>query len=149
MITLLNDYYRIDKMAVHGHTTLFDITLLPDYDAYKGHFPGHPVAPAVCSIQMMRECAAQLAGQPLFLSTITKCRFSAMITPSTTPQLQLRIQLIKSPSHSDRPLPEDAATKDAASEEVNADMTYILHASLFDDSTTFIEFKGELTTVQK
>ena len=125
MITLLNDYYRIDKMAVHGHTTLFDITLLPDYGAYKGHFPGHPVAPAVCSIQMMRECAAQLAGQPLFLSTITKCRFSAMITPSTTPQLQLQMKLI------------------------NADMTYILHATLLDDSTTYIEFKGELTTVQK
>ena len=123
MITLLNDYYRIDKKTIHGDATLFDITLLPGYDAYEGHFPCHPVAPAVCSIQMMKECAAQLAGRPLFLSTITKCRFSAMITPSTTPQLQLRMKLI------------------------NADMTYILQATLLDDSTTYIEFKGELTTV--
>ena len=122
-LTLLNDYYRIDKQVDNGDEALFGITLLPDYAAYKGHFPGNPISPGVCNIQMIKECAEQFAGKRLLLSTIKKCRFSAMITPLTTPQLQLRVQLLK------------------------AEKLYNVCATLFDATTTYIEFKGEFTAI--
>ena len=122
-LTLLNDYYRIDKQVADGDETLFGITLLPDFIAYKGHFPGNPVSPGVCNIQMIKECAEQLTCKRLFLPYIAKCRFSAVITPLTTPQLQLRMRLIK------------------------AETAYHLHATLFDDTTTYIAFKGEFTAI--
>jgi len=120
---LLNDYYRIDMRIAIGDEALFRITLLPDYVAYKGHFPGNPISPGVCNIQMIKECVEQFAGKRLFLSTIKKCRFSAMITPLTTPQLQLRVQLLK------------------------AEKLYNVCATLFDATTTYIEFKGEFTAI--
>ena len=118
----MKGYYKIDHRDVEGNESLFSIRLLPDYCAYAGHFPGNPVSPGVCNIQMIKECAESLTGQRLFLAFINKCRFSAVVTPQTTPQLQLRMHLSK------------------------AEDLYKVRATLFDDSTTYVDFNGELKT---
>ena len=112
-------YYQIDSRKDEGDATLFSVTLLPDYNAYTGHFPDNPVAPGVCNIQMIKDCAELLTGRRLLLAYIDKCKFSAMLSPQTTPQLSLRMQLSE---------------------------TYKVRATLFDSTTTYLEFKGELTT---
>lgn len=125
MKTLLNDYYRIDSQTAVGNEILFRVTLLPEYCAYAGHFPGNPVSPGVCNIQMVKECAVQLTGQPLFLCYISHCRWSAVITPQTTPHLQIRMQL--SEAENDR---------------------YKVCATVCDDTTIYMKFNGELTPVK-
>jgi 3-hydroxyacyl-[acyl-carrier-protein] dehydratase len=118
----MNDYFHIESCKVEGDETLFEVTLLPDYCAYKGHFPENPVSPGVCNIQMIKECAQLLTGKRLFLSHIAKCRFSAVITPQKTPHLKMRMLLSE------------------------VDTLYKVQAVVFDDSTTYIEFKGEFTS---
>ena len=118
----MNTYYQITKKVIENSETTFHITLLPDFQAYKGHFPGNPVSPGVCNIQMIKECTEQLAGKHLLLKYIKKCKFSAVITPQTTPHLQLRIQLTE------------------------ADEMYKVEATVFDDSNTYIDFKGDFST---
>ncbi len=124
MITLLDNYYKMDSWVTEGDDTLFSVTLLPEYRAYKGHFPGNPISPGVCNIQMIKECAEQLAGKRLFLSYISQCRFSVVITPQTTPRLQIRMQL----------------------SEVE-DM-YKIRAIIFDNTANYIDFKGEFTLMK-
>ncbi|MDR0744197.1 MAG: beta-hydroxyacyl-ACP dehydratase [Tannerella sp.] len=124
MITLLNDYFKIDNQTTEGDESLFCITLLPGYKAYTGHFPGNPVSPGVCNIQMIKECAEQLTGKHLFLGYISQCRWSAVITPQATPQLQIRMQLS------------------------GAGDVYKVRAMVCDDTTRYIDFKGELTPVK-
>jgi 3-hydroxymyristoyl/3-hydroxydecanoyl-(acyl carrier protein) dehydratases len=123
MITLNNDYFKIDNCTNEGEDTLFSITLLPDYCAYEGHFPGNPVSPGVCNIQMIKECAEQLAGKRFFLGYISRCKLSAVITPQTTPQLSIRMRLSE------------------------AEGLYNVNAVVSDNETTYIDFKGELTPV--
>lgn len=125
MITLLNDYFKIDSRTTNNDETLFCITLLPDYKAYAGHFPGNPISPGVCNIQMIKECAEQLAGKSFFLGYISQCRLSAVITPQITPQLQIHMQL-----------------------SVTDDDIYKVRATISDDMTTYIDFKGEFTPVK-
>ena len=120
---LLNDYFRIDSRKVEGDDTIFGITLIPDYGAYLGHFPGKPVSPGVCAIQMIRECAELIAGKRLFLGYISQCKWSAVMTPQTTPQAQLRLRLHEA---------EDIL-------KINADV--------FDCTTTYVAFKGEMKQV--
>ena len=122
-MTLNNDYFKIDDCTNDGDDTLFSITLLPDYCAYEGHFPGNPVSPGVCNIQMIKECAEQLAGKRLFLGYISRCKLSAVITPQTSPRLSVRMQLSE------------------------AEGLYNVSAIVSDKETTYIEFKGELTLV--
>ncbi|HCC53217.1 MAG TPA: beta-hydroxyacyl-ACP dehydratase [Porphyromonadaceae bacterium] len=124
MITLLNDYFSIDRQTTENDETLFCVTLLPAYKAYAGHFPGNPVSPGVCNIQMIKECAGQLAGKSFFLGYISQCRLSAVITPQTTPQLQIRMQLS------------------------GTDDIYKVRATVSDGTITYIDFKGELTPVK-
>jgi 3-hydroxyacyl-[acyl-carrier-protein] dehydratase len=121
MISLLNEYYSIDSRTVEGDDTLFGITLLPDYCAYEGHFPGNPVSPGVCNIQMIKECAVLLTGKQLFLGTISQCKWSAVMSPQTTPHLQLRMHVNQTEG------------------------SYKVNASIYDSATIYIEFKGEMT----
>ena len=116
----MNDFYKINSRMDDGEAVLFDVSLLPEYRVYTGHFPGNPVSPGVCSIQMIKECAEQLSGRRLFLAYLAKCRFSTVITPKTTPRLWLRMYL----------------------SEDGFEM-YSIKATLFDDTATYIEFKGE------
>ena len=124
MMTLLHDYFIIDSRTADSDETLFCVTLLPEYKAYAGNFPANPVSPGVCNIQMIKECAEQLAGKHLFLGYISQCRFSAVVTQQTTPHLQIRMQLVE------------------------ADGTYRVCATVCDDTTIYIDFKGELTPVK-
>ena len=121
----MNDYYKIESHDVEGDDNYFSVTLLPDSCVYSGHFPGNPVSPGVCNIQMIKECAELLTGQRLFLAFIDKCRFSAIISPRTTPQLRLRLRL-------------------SETEGTGSSKAYKVRASLYDEITTFVEFKGEL-----
>jgi 3-hydroxyacyl-[acyl-carrier-protein] dehydratase len=149
---LLNDFYRIDSRMADCGDTLFGISLLPDFCAYEGHFPGNPVSPGVCSMQMIKECAELLSERRLFLAHIAKCRFSAVITPHTTPHLQLHMQLSAVIPQRFQPDEEAAADRTGAErtaeECVKAETAYHVCATLFDDTTIYIQFKGELTTVR-
>lgn len=92
-MALVTDFYTITGSTAEGDATIFHVALNPDCDIYRGHFPGAPVAPGVCNIQMLKECAEQLAGRPLMLSYIQQCRMTALITPHDCPTLDIRIQL--------------------------------------------------------
>ncbi|MDR0349247.1 MAG: hypothetical protein LBH90_07130 [Tannerella sp.] len=92
---LLNYYYSIKSRETDGEITRFNIMLHEDCDIYKGHFPGAPVAPGVCNIQMIKECAEQLTGKQLLLTYIPQCKFSTLITPRQYPDLQVRIRILE------------------------------------------------------
>lgn len=122
MIALLDDYFKIDSRTTVDDETVFRVTLSPEHRVYAGHFPGNPVSPGVCNIQMIKECAGLLTGKRLFLGYISRCRLSAVITPQATPQLQIHMRL-----------------------SGETDEVYRVCATVRDDTTVYMEFKGELT----
>lgn len=74
---LLEDkYYEVTDGKTDGPNGIFRIQLLPDSDVYRGHFPGNPVCPGVCNIEMIKECTARL---------------TAIASPSVCPELDIRI----------------------------------------------------------
>ena len=42
-------------LAQEGHYA-FRVRLDASHPVYRGHFPGHPVLPGVCTLQLVREC---------------------------------------------------------------------------------------------
>ena len=39
------------------------VRLLPESPVYRGHFPGYPITPGVCLVEMALELIAEMAGQ--------------------------------------------------------------------------------------
>ena len=59
----------------------FNIVLNPDHLIYKAHFPGQPVTPGVCIIQMIQELLSEYKGMPLFINKIKNAKFISMMSP--------------------------------------------------------------------
>ncbi|MCD8292279.1 MAG: beta-hydroxyacyl-ACP dehydratase [Prevotellaceae bacterium] len=118
---LENNYYEIKSMRADGLSGLFHIALRPDCEVYQGHFPGNPVSPGVCNIETVKECACRLTGRRLRFGGIRRCRMTAVVTPATCPELEVKIDL----------------TPDGEGYEITA--------TLSDAARTYMELKGELT----
>ena len=67
------------------------IEWLKAHPIYDGHFPGQPVVPGVCLIQMVVEIASQALGQSLQLIYLTQAKFLNPIHPTQTPHLTLSL----------------------------------------------------------
>ena len=90
---MIKDYYTINEIVQKEGVTLFHISLCPDSIVYEGHFPGEPVSPGVCNIQMIKECAEQVAGKSLLLNNLQQCRLTTLMTPVQHPQVEVNIHL--------------------------------------------------------
>lgn len=93
---LQDSYFTIKKISYPNSDTRhgkFKIDLLADHPVYEGHFPGEPVCPGVCSLQMVKECAQIMAHEKFLISYIKQYRLMAVITPGQHPNLMLEINL--------------------------------------------------------
>ncbi|MCM1034427.1 MAG: hypothetical protein NC038_02495 [Paludibacter sp.] len=93
---LIEDYYTIISLCLQGDTAVFTLHLNPDCKVYEGHFPGTPVSPGVCNIQMLKECLEALLGKRVLLHNIQQCRLTVLVTPIEYPQVEARIEIVAS-----------------------------------------------------
>ena len=61
----------------------FNIVLNPDHLIYKAHFPGQPVTPGVCILQMVQELLSVQEGKLLFIKSIKNAKYTRMMSPVT------------------------------------------------------------------
>ncbi|MCQ2067867.1 MAG: beta-hydroxyacyl-ACP dehydratase [Bacteroidaceae bacterium] len=82
---LNGEFYRIESRLEglpQGQSGL-NVILNPDHLIYKAHFPGQPVTPGVCILQMIQELLSEQYGTPLFISKVKNAKFINMISPVT------------------------------------------------------------------
>lgn len=90
---LVENYYKVLSRRKEGEKELFEMSLLPECKVYEGHFPGQPVSPGVCNIQMVKECAEQIAGRELVLNYVQQCRLTTLVTPTVHAQVEVAVEL--------------------------------------------------------
>ena len=80
---LNGDLFRIESRmeGLPEGQSGFNIVLNPDHLIYKAHFPGQPVTPGVCILQMLQELLSELEGTPLYIKKIKNAKFTSMISP--------------------------------------------------------------------
>ena len=78
---LLENFYKIihRKEREDGKREI-EIELNPGHALYQGHFPGQPVVPGVCTLQMIKESAEQIVSQPLQYVQIASSKFLSAIS---------------------------------------------------------------------
>ena len=82
---LNGDLFRIESPleGLQQGQSGFNIILNPDHLIYKAHFPGQPVTPGVCILQMLQELLSIQVGKQLFIKNIKNAKFISMMSPVT------------------------------------------------------------------
>ncbi|RRJ94000.1 3-hydroxyacyl-ACP dehydratase [Flavobacterium macacae] len=91
---LLKDFYQIqiiDKISDTKYVA--QILLNENHDVFKGHFPGNPVTPGVCMMQIIKELSQNITGFSLQLKSSSNVKFMALINPEVTPELKLELEI--------------------------------------------------------
>ena len=92
---VLKDFYKVlseEKTTDSKYT----ITILVNekHDVFKGHFPGNPIMPGVCMIQIIKELTEKITESTLMIQTLSIVNFMALINPEATPELRLELDIV-------------------------------------------------------
>ena len=91
----------------------------PDHRIYKAHFPGYPVTPGVCLMQMGEEILEQKYQKQLQLSLVKSIRFKKIIGPEETPTFDFTKEVLK-----ENELSVEISIYDEAGESVKMSLLY-------------------------
>lgn len=78
---LQNNLYTIINKKVADDAMTYSVGLLGECFIYKAHFPGQPITPGVCVMQIAVELAEDLLGLSLSLVGVKNIKFLSVITP--------------------------------------------------------------------
>ena len=67
------------------------VRLLPDSPVYQGHFPGYPITPGVCLVDIALELISERAGRPVRLAAAKNIKFTSPVIPSGETQLRFNL----------------------------------------------------------
>ncbi|MDR0700442.1 MAG: beta-hydroxyacyl-ACP dehydratase [Tannerella sp.] len=86
---LIHDFYQIEQE--NGEETGFEYVLLlnKDHYIYSAHFPGNPVTPGVCIIQLCKELMEHRMGRSFFLKKTENVKFLSIINPLVVDRIQV------------------------------------------------------------
>lgn len=83
----------IDNYLSAEDRLAFRVRLDAAHPVYEGHFPGNPVLPGVCSLQIVRECLELGTGRKYRFTAIRECKFLGMIVPQADGLLDIDIRM--------------------------------------------------------
>jgi len=91
---VLKDFYKVLSEEKTGDAK-FNICILvnANHEVFKGHFPGNPIMPGVCMIQIIKELTESITKSTLMIQTLTNVKFMALINPETNPELRLELDI--------------------------------------------------------
>jgi len=91
---LLQDFYTIEQLdTISEEKYVAIVNLNKDHDIFKGHFPGNPVTPGVCMMQIIKELSEEILKESLFMTSSSNVKFMALINPDVNSKLKLELEI--------------------------------------------------------
>lgn len=91
MSTANNDLFSIEEINHEGGIIRAMLGINADSGILKGHFPGHPVVPGACMLQITKEVLEDVLQIPLRLKKADQLKFMTMIDPANAQHVELDI----------------------------------------------------------
>ena len=95
---LKNSIYKIIGKEDKGGVVDYTIQLIPSCFIYQAHFPGEPITPGVCIVQIGKELVEELLAeqtsksQTLEIIKVKNVKFLSVISPNETKQLVYQVK---------------------------------------------------------
>ncbi|WP_445709735.1 3-hydroxyacyl-ACP dehydratase [Flavobacterium sp.] len=91
---ILKDFYKIISLTKNDdHKYVVIILVNENHSVFEGHFPGNPIMPGVCMMQIIKELTEQITERSLFMQSLSNVKFMALINPFVTPELKLELDI--------------------------------------------------------
>jgi 3-hydroxyacyl-[acyl-carrier-protein] dehydratase len=123
----LNDLFTIEQILPEGDDNKFLITirLNPFHEIFKGHFPGNPILPGVCIVQILKEILMFQSDKKLMMINASSIKYLSFINPKANSVINIAIEL-KEPGND----------------------IILCNSFLYFESVVFCRFKGEFKNVK-
>jgi len=120
---LAGDFYTVVSTVNEADKIQAILKINPEHAIFRGHFPGQPVVPGVCMMQIVKELLESATSRSLRLHTGLDLKFLSVIDPgkNNTIHTETNYSVL-------------------ASGDIN------VTARLFYNETTFFKFKGVFTS---
>ena len=69
------------------------ILLNPLHEIFRGHFPGNPILPGACTVQILKELVEYVSGKDLMISDAGTIKYISFINPEEFRLLDIDLQL--------------------------------------------------------
>jgi len=92
---LLNDFFKILNVEKVENKITAAIELNPAHEIFKGHFPGNPVVPGVCMVQMVKEILSHFYKKDFTMQEASQLKFLAILNPIEVQTLTVEINVVK------------------------------------------------------
>ena len=89
---LKDDFYTITSLTTDNEMVEASLQLNPAHPIFDGHFPGQPVVPGVCMVQMIKEILETVTGRTLILKQSDHIKFLSVINPVEARQVKASVR---------------------------------------------------------
>jgi 3-hydroxyacyl-[acyl-carrier-protein] dehydratase len=83
--------FSIDKLTHDGGSITTILSVNKDSEIFNGHFPGRPVVPGACMLQVVKDVLETALNKTLQLKKAGQLKFISMIDPNEAQAVQLDI----------------------------------------------------------
>lgn len=118
---LLNDFYTMSNYEPAPGAVKAKIYINKHHQILEGHFPGLPIVPGVCMMQIIREIMEVTSGKDLRLTAADTMKFLSVINPDQNSEVEVAINYAEFSDH------------------------YVVSATLFASTITFFKLKATMT----
>lgn len=108
---LINDFFHIEAIETKGKDIVATINMNSAHSIYHAHFPGNPITPGVCLVQMSTELLEIGLTKHLNLQNAVKIKFKKPMAPSVRPTFTFQKILITESQVSVQVTIEDSGTQ--------------------------------------
>ncbi len=124
----LNGLYTIIRILQEGDSNKISILirLNPSHKIFKGHFPGNPLLPGVCIVQILKEILIFQLDKKLILNSARSIKYLSFINPGVHNTINFDVEL----------------------KEMGNDNIFC-NAFLYYESIVFCRFKGNFKVIQR
>lgn len=124
----LNGLYKIIRILQEGKSNKISILirLNPSHEIFKGHFPGNPLLPGVCIVQILKEILIFRLDKKLILNSASSIKYLSIINPGVHSLINIDVEL-----------------KETGNDNI------ICNAFLYYESVVFCRFKGNFKVLQR
>ena len=88
---LLNDFFIPEHWQMEKTSARAVVRLDPEHRIFDGHFPGRPVVPGACLLQLVEELMARVTEKDGRLNRADHIKFVSMIDPHLNPMITMTL----------------------------------------------------------